>query len=186
MSLVIDGCEVASLDANCCSEWIEKLLGQKPCGPAGGPQWAIAHCEDGVTWGSLVGEGWRLGSAAFPDLCPRPAPEKLLELRIFSEEEEVLIWRVPGRRDLLAGRLVRDDPGSPGDLPPAEECRPLLGNKLLAQAEGFARVADGSGVEQVLPVTSLDPRPRLRVRHYFAANDAGVARVALSRLVEVL
>jgi len=185
----IGGCRLDRIDRETAGVWLEHILGE------GGapieldqPAWVLCHCDDGVTWGRWAQGNWRLGSTAFPDLCPVPSRRSLVELRVFSATFEALIWR--GESELL-GRMLTDEPPGPSDDPmePHDEDRLLLWGHIVDERDGFTRVTNGTGMEQALPLTGLDrtgsASPRLRVRHYFGRDDrSGCVRVAASRLME--
>jgi len=160
------------------------------------PVWMLAHCDSGVTWGVVDGEGnaFRLGSHAFPSLCPRPTAETLQELRLFWQAGEVLLWR---SGSVLRGRLLLDaeqqeDPGRDDhneSLRPDDEDRLLLAGSLYEKKGGFARVGNGTGAEQALPIADgmEDPPQRLRARHYFAGDEkTGAVKVVATRLVALV
>ena len=186
----VAGCQIEPLDHLACKAWLDHALGHAGA-PAdlGNHAWVLCHSDDGVTWGRRGGEGWHLASTVFPDLCPVPSETGLQEMRVFSPEAEVLIWRT---EESLCGRVLRDT--SPGDvqeaLRPDTEDRLLLSGRVSERRDGFTRVCNGAGAEQILPLRVAEGPssrwPRLRVRHYFARDDkTGCVRVAATRLVEV-
>jgi CRISPR-associated protein (TIGR03984 family) len=186
----IAGCRIEPLDHSDCKAWLEHVLGQGPA-PAdlGDPAWLLCHSDDGVTWGRRQGSAWCLASTFFPELCPVPSEIGIQEMRLFSPAAEVLIWRA---RDGLRGRVLRDDGSSKLDpeLRPHDEERLLLSGQIRDERDGFTRVSDGAGAEQVLPLrvqeVGSSRRPLLCVRHYFAREDrTGCIRVVATRLVEV-
>jgi hypothetical protein len=130
---------------------------------------------------------WQLGSSAYPDLCPAVCPESLLELRLFGERGELLLWRddEAGKHG-FRGRWLSDaataaellattDPHRPED-----EERILIGNQRLDSKARFMRIADGTGREQAVPLacgnadfgTGRKPKSplRLSIRHYFTTD----------------
>ena len=163
-------------------------------------KWLLAHCYDGVTWGFLEHGVWVLSSAAFPAVSPAVSEKNLLELRLFGEECEILIWRTDegfsGRRLTDNGEPDKNDPCRPDT-----EKRILLGDRMVPDADqtqpnpvkGFTCVGTARGLRQAVPVKcskadfaeGLWPL-RLEVKHYFEQDDeTGVVRVAASRLVNV-
>jgi CRISPR-associated protein (TIGR03984 family) len=184
------GCEWEPIQHPACEAWLDQVTGRRPADPSPGEvAWALCHAHDGVTWGRLAGGTWRLASSVFPELCPVPSVRTLLEMRVFSPLLEVLIWRT---EDGLRGRILRDvaRDGHEGPLAPADEEWLLLAGHLIEHREGFTRVGDGTGAEQVLPMPpgerGTPAWPRLRVRHYFTSDETtGCVRVAVTRLVEV-
>lgn len=186
----IAGCRIEPLADEACRAWLAWVLGEGPLpGEVASPAWLLVHGDSGVTWGVRDGSTWRLGSDAFPDLCPRPSAETLQELRVFWPAAEVLLWR-HGRT--VGGRLLRDvarrgDHGDP--LRPDGEERLLLAVRVYEEQGHFARVGDGTGAQQALPLMRPRgvPPDRIRVRHYFSQDEkTGVVRVAASRLVELV
>jgi CRISPR-associated protein (TIGR03984 family) len=185
----IVGCRIEPLAHETCQQWLAWILEERePPEPIGALVWLLAHCESGVTWGVFDGRGWRLGSDAFPDLCPRPSAENILEVRLFWPAGEVLIWRGESG---LRGRLLRDDDKGkhPSALRPDDEDRLLRVGRDCYGRDGFVRVRDGTGAEQALPLLdseSVAP-DRLRVRHYFEQDDeTGAVRVVATRLVKLV
>jgi len=195
----IAGCNIAPIDRAACEQLVAWLVGER--GPA--PEnlgaafgWALAHSDDGVTWGRFDTESgrWRLGHDVVPEVSPPIRPEALQELRLFGDGGEVLIWR----SDVgLQGRLLEDAEGDhPRDetdpLRPSDEIRILRGDRIRAgTGDGFTRVTDATGAEQVLPA-ALDEaqlrqhKVRLHVRHYWVQNeDDGTVRIAVTRLVKL-
>lgn len=198
--LALAGCELASLDSSTCERYVSWLLGdENTATPEGatGLVWALAHCDDGVTWGRYDGaaRAWRLGNQVAPDVSPPIRPETLQELRLFGEDGEVLIWRTDAG---LRGRVLRDsdsaadrDDGA-GPAPPLDESRIVRGSLVLAQCEhGFTHIGDGTGAEQVLPLSVSDEQlrsapVRLDVRHYCEADPVtGAVRIAATRLIRL-
>lgn len=196
----IAGCELTPLDSSTCEGYVSWLRGEESvAAPEGatGLAWALAHCDDGVTWGRYdeAARAWRLGNQVAPDVSPPIRPETLQELRLFGKDGEVLIWRTEAG---LRGRVLRetqpsrnrDDEADP--LRSSEESRVLRGDLVLAQCEyGFTRIRDRAGAEQVLPIEVSDEQLRaaqirLVVRHYFEADgETGAVRIAATRLVRL-
>ncbi|MBI2567945.1 MAG: hypothetical protein HYV63_13015 [Candidatus Schekmanbacteria bacterium] len=196
-SPLLAGCELSTLDSAVCQRWLAWLLGDSNVAPEGAPglHWALAHCDDGVTWGRYDADAkvWRLGNQVAPEVSPPIHRESLLELRLFGETSEVLIWRTDAG---LVGRVIREgDPApGPGDisnpLRPSDDSRILRGGHVVAQRDhDFTRVGDQTGAEQVLPlaVTAEQLRTgqvRLAARHYYEADaETGAVRITATRLV---
>jgi CRISPR-associated protein (TIGR03984 family) len=181
------GYEVARLDHTASLAWLDFVLGRGEApAPLDGGHFLLCHCDDGVTWGRLEDGTWRLGSAVFSDLCPVPSEVSLQEMRVFSRDAEVLLWRVDAG---LRGRVLRDStrPISDGPLVPYDEAHLLLGGRVVEYRDGFTRVCDGTGAEQALPLRVVEHASTswLYVRHYFALDRYGCARVVATRLMEV-
>jgi len=186
------------LDSAACQQYLAWLLGEKeatePKG-ATGLVWALAHSDDGVTWGrhDTSAKVWRLGNQAVPEVSPHIRPEALQELRLFGEAGEVLIWRTDAG---LRGRMLLDaasgaDRSNDSDsLRASDESRILRGDHVIQQCEhGFSHVGDRTGAEQVLPLDVTKEQlqaaqVRLEVRHYYESDaDTGAVRIAATRLV---
>ena len=196
MKSPLAGCQIELVNAAECEGWLRWAIGDTPILPrTTNCRWLLAHCDDGVTWGARREDGWRLGSSAFPDLCPSISLENLIEIRLFGDHEELLMWWDDSE---LRGRWLIDDPASPCDptVRPHEEDRVLLGNDRPEAKNGFSRVADGSGREQAVPLVCSTTdfgserqrrMPlRLTVNHYFETDSrTGAVRVAATRLVNV-
>jgi CRISPR-associated protein (TIGR03984 family) len=163
----------------------------------------LAHCEDGVVWGYLHEDSWRLSSSVFPEVSPviKAGGANLLELRVFNRTGEVMLWR---RGSGITGRLIQDqatqleqdDPFRPHD-----ESYVLWGSRLVKSEGGFSLVAESTGVRHAVPVCcNKDDFPlagkgqtrrpwhplRLDARQYFSqCDDSGAIRIAAYRLMGV-
>lgn len=200
------GCEIQQLEPNDIEAYVAWLL----CEPdavvpdsASGLKWALAHCDDGVTWGRRTGPdspGWCFGSQFFLEACPAIRRERLQELRIFGKDAEVLIWRAGvGLRGRVLResdpRVDRNDPSNP--LRPSDECRIIRGDPPdrdethIISKSGFSQITDRAGAEQVIPIEvsaqQLRKRSvRLCVTHYYEHDDeSGSVRIAATRLVNL-
>jgi len=186
----IAGCRIELLDHPACKAWLDHVLGRAPAPEdLDRPAWLLCHSDSGVTWGRRDGGEWRLASDFFPELCPVPSEIGIQEMRVFSPKAEVLIWRADSG---LRGRmLVDEDCGQVEDaLRPDNEERLLLSGQVYEERDGFTRVSDAAGAEQVLPLRiekgASTGWPRLCVRHYFTREDkTGSIRVVATRFVEV-
>lgn len=185
------GASLKALQATECKEFLGWLLGEKePSDLKVEVRWALIFCVDGVIWGRLKGSKWILSSEIFPEICPVPLEEKILEFRIFGPEAEIFVWRA---ENVFKGRFLKDEVEK-GIFLPAQETRVLLGNKLLEKSKGgFSRVGSPEGREQVVPLECSfedfkDGRwpLRLLLKHYFVrVEETGALKVAVSRLVDV-
>lgn len=190
----IHGCVIERFDHETCEAVLDWVAGgTAPPGCDHGFTWLLAHCRDGVTWGRKDGSAWRLSATLFPDLCPTVSRDNLLELRLFGEEGEVLIWRSEAQ---FLGRCLLDKPhhDMPSATRPDDDIRVLEGDRLIeGPKDGFTRVGTAAGPQQAVPLacTAQDFERgrwplRLRVRHYFEEDpQTGAVRVAASRLVHV-
>ena len=147
----------------------------------------LAHAEDGVIWGHFPAGKLATSGEAFNQL----AQLRLLTLqqcRIFGEAGEVMLWKSD---EEWQARLCRDS----ADIECIPEGQMLWGTKQEAQSEGFTLVADGSqGLKHALPLQNIPFSPdrnklvrpiRLKVHHYFAEDEDGLAYICMSRLVSL-
>ncbi|MEG4311465.1 MULTISPECIES: type III-D CRISPR-associated protein Csx19 [unclassified Microcoleus] len=151
--------------------------------------WLLAHADDGVIWGKFRGDDYKLVTSGDEDVFPQLAKLRsptLQQCRIFGENAEVMLWKV-GKN--WTARLVQDD-NKPECLP--DEDQILWGTQVEKESNGFSLVSDGSqGLKHAVPLTGItfkgkDSRPlRLKVRHYIDYDESGVARIYLSRLVDL-
>lgn len=190
----IQGCTIEPLDRQTSLAVLDWVAGgTAPAGCDHGFTWLLAHCRDGVTWGRRENSRWRLSSEPFPDLCPAVSRDNLLEMRLFGEKGEIMLWRSD---EEFQGRRLVDEPHQPVDSPtrPDDETRILMGDRLVEKLKDrFSRVGTASGIQHAVPLectekdfTSGRWPLRLRVRHYFEQDpQTGAVRVAASRLVYV-
>lgn len=197
----IAGCDLTLLDSPACEQYVSWLLGEKRAispEQAAGFVWALAHCDDGVTWGRYDADAtaWRLGNHVAPGVSPPVRLETMQELRLFGEGGEVLVWRTEAG---LRGRILREtDPPADCDdeadpLRPSNEPRVIRGTRVIAQCRhGFTHIGDGTGAEQVIPIGVTEGHlkaagVRLYVRHYFEFDpDIGTVGIAATRLVNLM
>ena len=163
-------------------------------------QYLLAHAEDGVIWGIFDKDG-NLSTAnpskdlflnseeLFPKYkLPILRSPTLQQCRIFGENSEVMLWKVGQNwkaRSIEDGHLSKDDYICEEQI--------LWGTQPEEQPKnGFTLVSDGSqGLKHAVPLTGInfkgkDSRPlRLKVRHYIDYDESGVARIYLSRLVNL-
>lgn len=161
----------------------------------------LAHCYDGVVWGYLCGDSWSLSNSAFPGISPEISETNLLEMRIFDDSREIMLWK---RRSGIAGRVIRDSKAylSQDDpFRPLDDAYVLWGSRLLEVRNGFSLVEEPTGVRHAVPVpctkddfplvgSETTGRPwhplRLDVRWYFSEDEqSGAVHIAASRLFDV-
>lgn len=191
------GCNLSLLDDTACQQRLAWLLGEGENlipEETSGLKWALAHCDDGVTWGRYEAEVWHFGNQVAPEVSPSIRPKSLLELRLFGEEVEVLIWRTDAG---FRGRILREDASASSTdtndfLRPTDEPRILRGIQVIASLNhNFTHVRDQTGAEQVVPLAVTTEqlrsgRVRLVVRHFYEADaTTGAVRIAASRLVTI-
>jgi len=186
------------LNAETCERYLDWLLAKDAvAAPEGatGLDRALAHCDDGVTWGRFDASAkvWRLGNQAAPEVSPPLRLETLQELRLFGEAGEVLIWRTeegPRGRSLREGPRPADGSDDSDPLRPMDESRILRGDRVVEQYRyGFTQIGDRAGAAQVVPLEVTaeqlqERRLRLQVRHYYEQDpESGAVRIAATRLV---
>jgi len=161
----------------------------------------LALCYDGVVWGYLCGDSWCLSSSAFPAISPEINETNLLEMHIFDNSREIMLWK---QRSGIAGRVIRDTKDRLSqDVPfrPLDDAYVLWGSRLLEVRKGFSLVEEPTGVRHVVPVpctkddfplvgSETTGRPwhplRLDVRWYFSEDEqSGAVHIAASRLFGV-
>lgn len=153
--------------------------------------WLLAHADDGVIWGKFRGDDYKLVTSGDEDVFPQLAKLRsptLQQSRIFGKNFEVMLWKV-GQN--WKARSIEDGHLSKDDYIPEDQI--LWGTQEEGQPKhDFTLVSDGSqGLKHAVPLTGItfkgkDSRPlRLKVRHYIDYDESGVARIYLSRLVDL-
>ncbi len=158
----------------------------------------LAHAEDGVIWGSFDLDSGRLttAEAVFPECYfPKLRLNTLQQCRVFGKAGEVFLWNNNGE---WRSRLILESTASEliekqqiGLIP---ESQILWGTKGQ-EKDNFTLLSDGSqGLKHAVPLTGINfgsdekklKRPvRLQVHHYFCYDSDGIARIFMSRLVDV-
>lgn len=170
------------------NSWIETQADQY------GLKYLLAHADDGVIWGRFADDKLvtadTVDSPKFKQL-PTLRLSTLQQCRIFSEIGEVLLWKSCGQ---LSARVIADSPESPLKAEPIQENQLLWGTHG-SQSGGFTLLRDGSqGLKHAIPVTEgiqlnadgkLVNKACLVVNHYVEYDDDGLARIGISRLVDV-
>lgn len=165
-------------------------------------KYLLAHAYDGVIWGKFDQNGNLITANPPKDLFPNSVElfpkhnlpvlrsQTLQQCRVFGDKTEVMLWKVD---QTWKARLIKDDDRFSKEDYICEK-QILWGTQPEEEPkEGFTLVSDGSqGLKHAVPLTGLtfkdkDYRPlRLKVRHYIDdENDDGVARIYLSRLVDL-
>jgi len=157
-------------------------------------KYLLAHADDGVIWGEFRGTDYNLVTSGDDDVFPQLAKLRLCTLqqcRIFGKNAEVMLWKVGQNwkaRSIEDGHLSKDDY--------IREQQILWGTQPEGQTkQNFTLVSDGSqGLKHAVPLTNIPftkdknnlYRPiRLVVHHYIDYDDSGLARIYLSRLVDL-
>lgn len=163
-------------------------------------KYLLAHADDGVVWGRF--DNGKLTTAEkvfypcnFNVHLPKLRLLTLQQCRVFGEKAEVLLWQT-GRG--WKARLIEHH----DTLELIKECQVLWGTQKEkgtqgedGERQGFTLVSDGSqGLKHAVPLINIPfsndkknlYRPiRLIVHHYIDYDESGVARICLSRLVNL-
>jgi CRISPR-associated protein (TIGR03984 family) len=153
----------------------------------------LAHADDGVIWGKFQ-DGKLITTTEpvklFPKCdFPNLRKETLQQCRIFGDTSEVMIWKTDGG---FKARLIQDDHLIEDDY--ITESQILWGTHGEKHLKGFTLLWDVSqGLKHAVPFTDIEleekgklkNKVRLIVRHYIDFDDSGVARIYLSRLVDL-
>ena len=155
----------------------------------------LAHANDGVIWGKFQDQDGKLITTTepvklFPE-CDFPflREETLQQCRIFGDDSEVMIWKT---NEGFKARLIQDEHLIEDDY--ITESQILWGTHGKHHENGFTLLWDGSqGLKHAVPFTDIElgkkgelkNKVRLIVRHYIDYDDSGVARIYLSRLVDL-
>ncbi|WP_204103143.1 MULTISPECIES: CRISPR-associated protein Csx19 [Spirulina sp. CCY15215] len=146
----------------------------------------LAHADDGVIWGHFR-QGQLVTSDSVLSQSPSLRDLTLQQCRIFGQNGEILLWKVNGN---WKARAIRNP-----DVEKLEERQILWGTHGQKKiSEGFTVLRDSSqGLKHAVPFTDINletneklTRPvRLIVNHYIGYDSDGVARIFLSRLVNL-
>lgn len=150
-------------------------------------KYLLAHAEDGVIWGHCQQE-LVTADQVFPQL-PKLQLATLQQCRLFSKSGELLIWRDPINSSQWRSRLIQDSQPTRNTLRENQ----ILWGTSGTEREGFTLLQDGNeGLRHAVPLQGIRfdeataKRPvRLKVRHYINYDDDGIARIDLSRLVNL-
>ncbi len=158
----------------------------------------LAHAFDGVIWGKRGDGGWQLSCDLTKPASPNFTQDELLELRIFSPEAEIYVWR---EDQLFKSRTIKDGvTDSENRYEAYDEPQLLWGTKgqMRPGQNTFVRLEDGSqGLVHYVPLPTLGNFPKnnepntkrpvsLCIRHYVRQDsDTGLARVTMSRLFDL-
>lgn len=149
-------------------------------------RYLLAHADDGVIWGRIDTDGLHTSHGIAP-ASPSLRAATLQQVRLFGPAGELLLWRSDNG---WRARRVTDVVGYTDDV--IDEDQILWGDTVEPAQDGFTQVREGSqGMRHAIPITVTSDQLRqhglrLRVRHYITENEDGEARIALSRLVQLL
>jgi CRISPR-associated protein (TIGR03984 family) len=151
----------------------------------------LAHAEDGVIWGRFDNEHLTTAEKVFHKSnfkvdFPSLRLLTLQQCRVFGQNGEVLLWRTGEK---WRSRLVQDNP----EVDKIPE-RQILWGTHGEKRDNFTLLWDGSqGLKHAVPFSEIELGDRnklinpvrLLVHHYITYDDNGVARIHLSRLVDL-
>ena len=150
----------------------------------------LAHADDGVIWGRLENGKLTTAEKIFhtPEFKVDFPPLRLLTLqqcRIFGHNGELLLWQISDKK--FRWRFI----GNPNEAK-------ILESQIFWGTHGikkgnFTLLWDGSqGLRHAVPFTDIELKGdrlvnpvRLLVHHYIDYDDSGVAKIYLSRLVDL-
>ena len=158
-------------------------------------RYLLAHADDGVIWGYFSESKLAIAHDIFSQFPKLPQfPElrlsTLQQCRIFGVNSEVLLWRV-GKE--WRSRVISDPPTEKQNPDIIIEAQVLWGTQGDVK-EGFTLLSDGQQeLYHAVPLVDIQfddakklKRPaRLKVKHYIEYDDDGLARLGLSRLVNL-
>jgi len=152
-------------------------------------RYLLAHADDGVIWGYFSEDKLVIAREVFAQF-PELRLSTLQQCRIFGINAEVLLWRTEKG---WQSRVINDSPSEPQDPDTIIENQVLWGTQGEVK-DGFTQLSDGQQeLYHAVPLLDIqfdDPktlkRPvRLKVKHYIEYDDDGLARIGLSRLVDL-
>ncbi|BAY87719.1 hypothetical protein NIES267_72430 (plasmid) [Calothrix parasitica NIES-267] len=148
----------------------------------------LAHADDGVIWGKFQNGSLITADSIFPQFA-KLRESTLQQCRFFGETSEVMLWKIDDGESEFKARLVEDGDLKKEDYIPENQ---ILWGTHGEKRDGFTLLRDGTqGLKHAVPFTEIELKTegelkhpvRLQVRHYIDYDDAGVARIYLSRLV---
>lgn len=156
----------------------------------------LAHADDGVIWGRMVGEQLALSDDVFPEVSPPLRAITLQQARLFGKHAELLVWR-DGDGQWRA-RLL-DDTGTEQQGWCFNEPQLQWGDHEEGKKDGFTLVAEGQeGLRHAVPLPAAQipfdsPKKkddrwhplRLGVRHYLERDEDGTLIIAQGRLTRL-
>lgn len=158
----------------------------------------LAHADDGVIWGRFDNESLitadKVNHPKFQGL-PALRLSTLQQCRMFGQQGEVLLWKSNG---ILKARLLSDVDIEGKEIVSSENRvkeHQLLWGTHGIQQDGFTLLRDGTqGLKHAIPIADdiqlgdkgqLKNKACLVVNHYIEYDSDGLARINLSRLVDL-
>ncbi|MDP3149831.1 MAG: CRISPR-associated protein Csx19 [Ignavibacteria bacterium] len=97
-------------------------------------------------------------------------PKYIQRMRIFNENEELMLWRSEGK---LKGRLRKDNEGDEVNVVDADQ---VLFGTIPNAINGFTRITEERGTELILPFKNLKVdngknRMKITTRNYVGFNE---------------
>jgi CRISPR-associated protein (TIGR03984 family) len=163
-------------------QWLEKQAKENQL------NYLLAHADDGIIWGKFQDGKLITADIVFPQF-PQLHLATLQQCRIFGHKSEAMLWKTD--EDFKA-RLIQDDHLIEDDY--ISESQILWGTHGKHHENGFTLLWDGlQGLKHAVPFTDikleekgkLKNKVKLIVHHYIDYDDSGVARIYLSRLVDL-
>lgn len=111
-------------------------------------------------------------------------PKYLLNLRVFSENKELYIWK---NNDKFKFRMRTDETGDGTDV--IETDIILWGTDSEPLNDNFTRIFEDRGIELILPgdfQIDKSNRKKIKVRFYIGKNEIGLAEYVDARFVNLV
>ncbi|MBF2017294.1 MAG: TIGR03984 family CRISPR-associated protein [Rivularia sp. T60_A2020_040] len=177
-------CEIIEVPVNFhLEEWLKEQASEYKL------KFLLAHAEDGIIWGKFPDGNLITADSVFSQFA-KLRPSTLQQCRIFGESSEVMLWK---NHDEFKARLIEDEHMDKTEY--IRESQILWGTHADKQEiKGFTLLWDGKqGLKHAVPFTDIEIEKDgklknpvcLQVNHYIDYDDAGVARIYLSRLVNL-
>lgn len=155
-----------------------------------GQWWAVAQCTDTLAWGVLHGDTWHWSHQEDSSQRP-PSSERIMELRVFSETGEYLIWQASTASGSFKGRwLTECEQAIDSDLKPIDlelSFLPEYPEKPLRDEEPLTKYVGERFTKWISPGGRVVVAPNgktVLARRYLSEDPrTGVLRAVAHRLV---
>lgn len=174
----IHGAEITPLaDTEIVLQW---LLDEKLSESSTAHYFGVLQCSDAFVWGLWDNNSWKWAYEAAPNQIRKPCRATLMEARIFSDDEEILLWRTGNFDDeKFCGRTVKDLEDCEPDYKPIEQRAKFVGTGTRV-GDFVVRVQSGGAV------TVTPPGNEIIMKQYLQEDeDTGALRIALTRFVNI-
>ena len=183
--------EIAELpDRETLRSWIEEQASKHKL------PYLLAHADDGVIWGRFDAGKLKIASEVNDrrfNQFPALRLNTLQQCRIFGPAGEIFLWKRSGE---FKARGLLEPEKAIGKENIISEQQLLWGTHGVVQCDSFTLLRDGAqGLKHAVPVaeglllaedTKLAfNKPCLKVNHYIEYDEDGLARISLSRLVDL-